>query len=134
MFGATLHGRPFVHQRARITHPWRLTLHDRACLGDSAVAYTLGPVVLEAGCTVAQEAYLCTGTHDFAHADMPLLTEPITVGANAFIGLRAIVLPGVHVGEQAVVGTGAVVTRNVPARCTVAGNPARPLNPKTVSP
>ncbi|MGZ5019630.1 MAG: hypothetical protein ACXWAV_04330, partial [Chthoniobacterales bacterium] len=36
VFGAKIDGTPFVHQRARIEIPWRLILHDRACLGDRA--------------------------------------------------------------------------------------------------
>src|SRR5688572_8769954 len=64
LFGATVNGRPFVHQRARVQIPWNLTLHHRACLGDGAVAYSLGAIEIKAHATVAQEAYLCTGTHD----------------------------------------------------------------------
>src|SRR5471030_2518677 len=74
MFGAKISGTPFVHQRARITHPWNLTMHDRACLGDRANAYALGPIELREGCTIAQEAYLCTGTHDFSSPALPLQT------------------------------------------------------------
>lgn len=47
------------------------------------------------------------------------------VGDNVWIGNRAIVLPGVTIGDGAVVGAGSVVTRDVPARTVVAGNPAR---------
>jgi putative colanic acid biosynthesis acetyltransferase WcaF len=126
-FGARIQGSPFIHPRARITHPWNLTLFDRACLGDGAHAYALAPIELREGCTIAQEAYLCTGTHDFSSASLPLQTAPIVIGAGAFIGLRAIILPGVTVGKQAVVGAGAVVTRDVAANQTVAGNPAHPL-------
>ena len=125
VFGATLHGRPFVHQRARIQLPWNLTLHDRACLGDRANAYTLGPIEIREGATIAQEAYLCTGTHKFDDPALPLQTAPIVIGAHAFIGARAFVLPGVSVGERAVVGACAVVTRDVPANTIVVGNPAR---------
>jgi putative colanic acid biosynthesis acetyltransferase WcaF len=127
MFGTTLEGLPFVHQRARVTHPWNLTLHDRACLGDGAHAYALGPIVIKERATVAQEVYLCTGTHDFADDALPLCTAPIVVGANAFIGARAFILPGVSVGERAIVGACSVVTRDVPAGAKVAGNPARVL-------
>jgi putative colanic acid biosynthesis acetyltransferase WcaF len=126
-FRATLHGRPFVHQRARIDHPWNLTLHHKACLGDRAHAYCLGAVEIGPAACVAQEAYLCTGTHDFSDPHRPLQTAPIYIGADAFIGARAFVLPGVNVGEGAIVGACAVVTRNVPAATTVVGNPARPL-------
>ena len=49
IFGAKIYGRPFVHQHAHIQQPWNLVLHDRACLGDGAWAYSLGVIVLEAG-------------------------------------------------------------------------------------
>lgn len=53
--------------------------------------------------------------------------KPITIGANCWIGGGALILPGVRVGDDAVIGAGAVVTRDVPPGVTVAGNPARPL-------
>ncbi|RVT84113.1 sugar O-acetyltransferase [Rhodobacteraceae bacterium CCMM004] len=53
--------------------------------------------------------------------------RPVTVGRNCWIGAAALILPGVTVGDDAVVGAGAVVTRDVPPGATVAGNPARPL-------
>ncbi len=127
LFGARIQGSPFVHGRARITAPWRLTLHDRACLGDGAHAYALGPIELCEDSTIAQEAYLCTGTHDLSHRIRPLQTAPIVIGKGAFVGLRAIILPGVQVGERAVVGAGSVVTRDVPPGECWAGNPAHPL-------
>jgi UDP-2-acetamido-3-amino-2,3-dideoxy-glucuronate N-acetyltransferase len=53
--------------------------------------------------------------------------EPVTVARGASMGAGAIALPGVTIGEQAMVGSGSVVTRDVPARTVVAGNPARTL-------
>jgi acetyltransferase-like isoleucine patch superfamily enzyme len=50
------------------------------------------------------------------------------VDRRAFIGTGAIVLPRLHIGEDAVVGAGAVVTRDVAAGAVVAGNPARPFS------
>ena len=125
-FGARIHGRPFVHQRARIQIPWHLTLDDRACLGDRANAYSLDEIEIGEGATIAQEAYLCTGTHQFDDPALPLQTAKIVIGPYAFIGARAFLLPGVSVGERAVVGACAVVTKDVPARTVVVGNPARP--------
>ena len=51
--------------------------------------------------------------------------RPITIGHGVWIGARAIVLGGVTVGEESVVGAGAVVTRDVPARSVVTGAPVR---------
>jgi len=47
------------------------------------------------------------------------------VGENCFIGARSVILPGVQIGDESIVAAGAVVTRDVPPRCIVAGNPAR---------
>ena len=52
-------------------------------------------------------------------------TKPVVIEDNAWIGGGAIVLPGVRIGRNAVVGAGAVVTRSVPANSVVVGNPAR---------
>jgi maltose O-acetyltransferase len=51
--------------------------------------------------------------------------KPVVIGANAWIGSGAIVLPGVRVGDDAIVGAGSVVTRDVPPGATAMGNPAR---------
>ncbi|PNG27295.1 sugar O-acetyltransferase [Methylocella silvestris] len=53
--------------------------------------------------------------------------RPVSIGANCWIGAGALILPGVTIGDDAIVGAGAVVTRDVAARATVAGNPARRL-------
>jgi putative colanic acid biosynthesis acetyltransferase WcaF len=125
LFGAEIHGTPFVHQRARIQQPWNLTLHHRACLGDRANAYSLSRITLHEGATIAQEAYLCTGTHDFTQPHIPLQTAPIVVEADAFVGARAFILPGIILGKRCVVGAMAVVTRDVAAGAIVIGNPAQ---------
>jgi putative colanic acid biosynthesis acetyltransferase WcaF len=127
-FGATLNGRPFVHQRARIQIPWNLTMHDRACIGDRANIYSLGPVELGPECTVAQEVYLCTGTHDFGKT-MFLMTAKITIGARAFLGARAFVMPGVTIGEDCIIGACSVVTKDTPPGMICAGNPCRVVRP-----
>jgi maltose O-acetyltransferase len=51
--------------------------------------------------------------------------RPVTIGADVWIGGRAVVLPGVTVGDRAVIGAGSVVTRDVPAGVLAAGNPCR---------
>ena len=51
----------------------------------------------------------------------------VRIGVNVWIGAGALILPGVTVGDDAIVGAGSVVTRDVPQGATVAGNPARPV-------
>jgi hypothetical protein len=54
-------------------------------------------------------------------------SAPILIEDEVFIGMWAIILKGVHIGRGAVIGAGAVVAQDVPARTIVAGNPARPV-------
>jgi putative colanic acid biosynthesis acetyltransferase WcaF len=127
IFGAQIIGHPFVHQNAHIQIPWNLIMHDRACLGDGAYAYSLGQIELMDDAIVAQQAYLCTGTHKFEDPNRPLQTGKITVGKSAFIGARAFIMPGITVGNGAIVAACSVVTRNVDDYKVVAGNPAKSL-------
>ena len=130
VFGTKMDGTPFVHQRARIAIPWNLTLHDRACLGDRANAYSLGEIEIGARAVVAQEAYLSTGTHDFSKLAIPLAVAKITIGEDAFVGARVFVMPGITIGARALVGACSVVTHDVPPDVVAAGNPCRVLRPR----
>ncbi len=130
LFGARIDGTVFVASSARIKLPWNLTLKHRACIGSNAQIYNLAPVELGGRATVAQEVYLCTGTHAFDDPNIPLVIAPIKIGQDAFIGARAYVSPGILIYEGAVVGACSVVTRDVPAWTIYAGNPARAIRPR----
>jgi putative colanic acid biosynthesis acetyltransferase WcaF len=124
---------PFIHSTTRIQIPWNLTMKHRACLGEHANAYSLGKIDIQEGATIAQEAYLCTGTHDFKDPSLQLITKPITIGKNSFIGARVMILPGVSIGDQAIVGAMSVVSKDVPNHQIVAGNPAQKIGERTSS-
>jgi putative colanic acid biosynthesis acetyltransferase WcaF len=133
LFGANISGIPFVYSSVKIQIPWHLTMRHRSCLGDRSNAYSLGKIMILEGATVAQESYLCTGTHDFKDPSLQLITEPITIGKNSFIGARTMILPGVSIGEQAIVGAMSVVSKDVPDHQIVAGNPAKNIGERPTS-
>jgi len=92
------------------------------------VALDVAPITIGDDVQIGPNVQLLTPTHpldpDLRRAKWEA-AEPIVIKSNAWLGGGAIVLPGVAVGENAVVGAGAVVTRDVPANAVVAGNPAR---------
>lgn len=77
------------------------------------------------GVHIAQASYIafdaCILTHDRTRG----LYSHTWIGRNCFVGARAMVLPGVTIGDGVIVAAGAIVTRDVPSACIVAGNPAR---------
>jgi maltose O-acetyltransferase len=80
------------------------------------------------GCQIGPLVQILTADHprDAAQRQDGLESgKPIAIGANVWIGGGAILLPGIRIGEGAIIGAGSVVTRDVPAGATVSGNPAR---------
>ena len=96
-----------------------------ACLSEGVDCDNGGEVVIGAQATVSQGVKLCAAGHDITSKIMELTHKPIVIGANAWVAGWSIILPGVTVGEGAVVGAGSVVTKDVEPWSVVAGNPAK---------
>lgn len=75
--------------------------------------------------SIGPEAAILTLGHDPNTPDFALTGGDVRIGSRAWIGYRAIIMPGVSVGEGGVVAAGAIVTRDVPPFAIVAGSPAR---------
>jgi len=76
---------------------------------------------------IAPGVHIYTATHPL-EADLRRHQEfgkPVTIGSDVWIGGKAIICPGVTIGDSSVIGAGSVVTKDVPAGVVVAGNPAR---------
>jgi len=124
-FGARLGRHCHIYPKCRIWAPWNLHCEEGASIADEAVVYNAAEVHLGPYAIVSQQAYLCTATHDFDHPAFPMTTAPISLGRYAWVCARACVLPGVVVHEGAVLGLGAVASKDLEPWKVYAGNPAR---------
>lgn len=114
--GAGLEQRLSVGQECWFNAGCRLDLSDVITIGDR-VAF-------------GHEVLIMTSSHELGDPSRragPLYTRPVTIGAGAWLGARCTILPGVTIGEGAVIAAGAVVNRDVPANTLVGGVPARVL-------
>lgn len=132
-FGATVGNHVNLYPSTRIYFPWNLQIGDWSAIGEDALVYNLGRVILGQKVTISHRAHLCAGTHDYRKADLPLLRRPITIKDQAWVCADAFVGAGVTIGEGAVVGARAVAVKDVEAWTVVAGNPARFLKKREIS-
>lgn len=83
-----------------------------------------GGITIDDGAMIAANVQLISNNHDLYERHV-ITCKPVHIGRNAWIGAGATILPGVTVGDNAVVGAASVVTRDVAPDTIVAGNPAR---------
>lgn len=77
------------------------------------------------GIFVGKETYIAFGAVVLSHDFVRNMHVDTVIGERCFIGAHSLIMPGVHIGDNSIVGAGSVVTKSVPANVIVAGNPAR---------
>jgi acetyltransferase-like isoleucine patch superfamily enzyme len=104
-----------------------LTIGKNVSFGGRVVLFGTAPIEIGDNTMIALNTVIHTSTHDYN--DHPMwckrIDRPVKIGSHVWIGACAIILPGVVVDDYAVIGSGSVVTANVPRGAIVAGNPAR---------
>ena len=107
-----------------------VTAGDNVFVGRNTYLGAWKPISIGSDTLIGAYCYIISGNHRFDAPDLPLRAqgydgEPITIGRNVWLGAHAIVLPGVTIGDNAVIGAGSVVTTSVPRTEIWAGVPAR---------
>ncbi len=133
-FGATLGPNCRIYAGARIWAPWNLICEDAVAVADGAVLYNAAPMRLASHSIVSQDAYLCGSTHDYDDPAFPMINKPISLGRYAWICARAVVGPGVQVGDGAVLGLCSLATKDLQPWTVYAGTPARAIKCRTKHP
>lgn len=123
-FGASVGAGTNIYPSALIYYPWNLQIGSYSAIGEWALVYSLGKVMIGDRTTVSQRVHLCAGTHDYRKPDMPLLKPPIVIGDEVWVCADAFIGPNVTVGNRAIVGAAAVVMKDVDGEAIVGGNPA----------
>ena len=129
IFGATLQTRPkgyvSISPKARIEGPWNIEIGNLSSIGNKAWVYALDRITVGSKTCIGEHVKLLTGYHDITTKNFAFKRKPITIGSCVWIATGAIVLPGVAIGDGAVVAAGAVVTKDVQPWTVVGGNPAK---------
>ncbi len=107
-------------------------MEEHSCLADDVDCYNVAPVIIGANTTVSQKSYLCTASHDITKSNLPLITAPIIIEDQVWVGSDVFIGMGVTIGQGTVVGARASVYKSVAPWKVVGGNPAKVLKERVV--
>lgn len=114
-----------IHMGAKFFRPSGVSVGDDTIIGDRAFLDGRDRLIIGNHVDIASEVMIYNSEHDISAADFHAISEPVEIKDYVFIGPRAIILPGVTIGEGAIVAAGAVVTKDVEAFALVGGVPAK---------
>lgn len=122
--------------------PWRrgpsIVIGDNVFIGYETEFNIQGGVAVGSDSLIASGVRIIDHNHGMALGEIirsqTYASEPITLGMDCWIGVNAVILAGVSIGDGAVIGAGAVVTRDVPAREIWGGVPARKIGVRCATP
>ena len=109
---------------AQIDFPGQISFGKQVFINHSFTAMSIGGIEMGDNVQIGPHVTIVTDNHDLKQRYV-LKCRTVVIGDNAWIGAGATIMPGVHIGENAVVAGGAVVTKEVPANTVVGGNPAK---------
>ena len=115
-FTCYFYGKVTIGERVFFQENCHISVHEGLTIGDYSI--------FGEGVSIHDENHVVSASSD-PISDRGFVVKPVSIGRNVWVGAKATILPGVHIGDNAVIGANAVVTHDVPACTVVAGVPAR---------
>ncbi|MFA5094391.1 MAG: acyltransferase [Candidatus Omnitrophota bacterium] len=108
----------------------RMKIGGGTWIGQHVFLHSAGGLEIGRDVGIGPHAVIITSVHKSGNKKRPVMHneldfKPVVIGDGCDIGIGAMVLPGVKIGMNSIIGAGAVVTRDIPAYCVAAGNPAK---------
>ena len=121
-----------IHMGARFYDPKNIIIGEDSIVGERADLDGRDKLLIGNHVDIASEVMIYNSEHDVQSEDFPAVNSPVVIEDYVFIGPRAIILPGVKIGKGAVIGAGAVVTKDVDSMNIAGGVPAKLISERKV--
>lgn len=131
VFGSVGSGCVYKALSSKFSNSEKIFLARNVHIGPGADFDGAGGIEIGVGSIFAPGVVIFSRSHNFDENvqalpfDNVVLVAPVNVGSYVWVGARAIILPGVSIGDGAVIGAAAVISRDVPAGAVVVGNPGK---------
>lgn len=112
-----------------VAKPKNITIENDVRINANCVLQAHAPIHIGRHTMIGANCSIVTANHDISKREQDafeaLNAAPVTIGNNCWLGVGVIVLPGVSIGDEVVVGAGSIVTRDLPAGTVCFGSPAK---------
>ncbi|MGL4677399.1 MAG: sugar O-acetyltransferase [Brevinema sp.] len=127
----------YIEPNFRCDYGYNISIGENFYMNYDCVFLDICPITIGDNCMIAPGVHIYTATHPVEYQQRNSKTntqgesiciefgKPITIGHNVWIGGRAVILPGVSIGDGAVIASGSIVNNSVPSNTIYGGNPAR---------
>lgn len=132
IFGMKIGRGSAIHMNLRLYNPFNIQIGEDSIIGEGAVLDGRDKLVIGNHVDIASEVMIYNAQHDVRDPNFRAINAPVIIEDYVFIGPRAIILPGIKIKKGAVVGAGAVVTKDVEEYSIVGGVPAKPISERGV--
>ena len=122
-----------VHNYKGSAYSPSIVIGRNVSIGNRFTALSAAPIVVEDDCLLASDILITSENHGMdpevhlSYADNPLDAAPVRIGKGCWIGEKAVILPGVTLGDKCIVAAGAIVNKSFPPYTLIGGVPARAL-------
>lgn len=128
-----------IQPSAHLAYSHNIFLGNNVIINRSAYVWAgeASKIVIGDFSALAPEAFVSSRSYGLKKGELiwtqPPIEKDVIIGKNVWVGTKAIILPGVHIGDGAIIAAGAIVTKNVEANSIVAGVPAKKIKDRTMT-
>ncbi len=131
-------GGSWVDYKCYFRYPWRVSIGkevaiNRGCEFYPSIRSEAGNIILEDNCVLGPSVRVYAAGHDYSRLDLPDISAPVRICSYAWVGASTIILPGVTIGEGAVIGASSVVTHDISPFSVAVGSPARVIKTRVIN-
>jgi putative colanic acid biosynthesis acetyltransferase WcaF len=133
LFGAKIGSGVKIRPNVVVTYPWKVEIGENSWIGDNVELYSLDKITIGSNCSISQRSYICTGSHDYCEPKFTLITKPVIIEDNVWIGTDCFINLGVVIGQGSVIGARSSVFKSVDPMGVYYGSPVKFIKKREIN-
>lgn len=132
LFGAKIGKGVKISSSANLLYPWNIEIGNYCWIGDKVELYSVDKIIIGNNVAFAHNIFVATAAHDVAKIVFPTIRKPVVFMDEVWVSSNVFINMGVVLKRGVVVGSAAVVTKDLPEGYICVGNPAKPIKKRII--